>query len=67
MVKYLVGEKNANISNDSLQTAIKRGYLDIVKYLVEKGEKVDYYDITTATHHDRRDIVDYLNSVINKN
>ncbi len=55
MVKYLVEEKNADVNakdnygNTPLHWAAGRGHLPVVRYLIEKGAKVDAMNILGQT------------------
>ena len=64
IIKYLVDEKGLRLPLYAAHQSAQFGYLDLVKYLVEeKGFKVTDKEIEVAEINGHDDMVDYLNSV----
>ena len=74
-VKYLVDEKGVKINNEAVFYAVREQNLDILKYLVEKGAKINdvtlteeslsRYCLSEAASSGNIDIVKYLVDEIN--
>ena len=67
LVKYLVDEKGAKISDDvvsyAIHNAVMTGSLDTIEYLLEKGAKIGKYDVYRAVEYgfdNGVDLVEYL-------
>lgn len=62
----IIKELPININNNNaLKNAATKGYLDIVKYLVNEGVKIDNEILQWAKQGNKKEIIRYLNLKIN--